>query len=254
MTNTKANTKTPNPIIKTIKNSLIYRLPSLPNESSESLDGSDWPETQDVYDSLLKAYDLPDLPNIESQSTSDISNQIKRTIDDASDGDAIKALYAKLFVETARSLSIPEYILLQSIIFLEYNWVSLPETPTDLGGGLTTQNAPVELDLNIISKLLQIKQDALCKLIVSMITKIPLLKTIINDNILTEAISLHTSLKLEEAENAENAENVEEEDISNNKVAEKYSMIQTLLIRGRLIKNFTGLCKTASELKYIKNA
>lgn len=249
MQNTKANTKTTNPIIKTIKNSLIYRLPSLPNESSESLDGSDWPDTQDVYDSLLKAYDLPDLPDIESQSTSDISNQIKRTIDDASDGDAIKALYAKLFVETARSLSIPEYILLQSIIFLEYNWVSLPETPTDLGGGLTTQNAPVELDLNIISKLLQIKQDALCKLIVSMITKIPLLKTIINDNILTEAISLHTSLKLEE---------VEEEDLSNNdtnnKVAEKYSMIQTLLIRGRLIKNFTGLCKTASELKYIKNA
>lgn len=233
------------PIIKTIKNSLIYRLPSLPNEANESFDGQD---VYDVYDSLLKAYDLPDEPNIESQSdlgTSDMPNQIKRTIDDASDGDAIKALYAKLFVETARSLSIPEYILLQSIIFLEYNWVSLPETPTDLGGGLTTQNAPVELDLNIISKLLQIKQDALCKLIVSMITKIPLLKTIINDNILSEAISLHTSLKLEE---------VEEEDISNNKVAEKYSMIQTLLIRGRLIKNFTGLCKTASELKYIKNA
>lgn len=226
------------PIIKTIKNSLIYRLPSLPTDDTTS-------EGQDVYDSLLKAYDLPDEPNIESQSTSDISNQIKRTIDDASDGDAIKALYAKLFVETARSLSIPEYILLQSLIFLEYNWVSLPETPTDLGGGLTTQNAPIELDLSIISKLLQIKQDALCKLIVSMITKIPLLKTIINDNILSEAISLHTSLKLEE---------VEEEDISNNKVAEKYSMIQTLLIRGRLIKNFTGLCKTASELKYIKNA
>lgn len=229
----------PKPIIKTIKNSLIYRLPSETPESSEC---------PDVYDSLLKAYDLPNIsdePNIESQSTSDISNQIKRTIDDASDGDAIKALYAKLFVETARSLSIPEYILLQSIIFLEYNWVSLPETPTDLGGGLTTQNAPIELDLSIISKLLQIKQDALCKLIVSMITKIPLLKTIINDNILSEAISLHTSLKLEE---------VEEEDISNNKVAEKYSMIQTLLIRGRLIKNFTGLCKTASELKYIKNA
>lgn len=243
------NTKHTKPIIKTIKNSLIYRLPSLPSlpsgtsESSESQDGHDG---QDVYDSLLKAYDLPDLPNIESQSTSDIPNQIKRTIDDASDGDAIKALYAKLFVETARSLSIPEYILLQSIIFLEYNWVSLPETPTDLGGGLTTQNAPVELDLNIISKLLQIKQDALCKLIVSMITKIPLLKTIINDNILTEALALHTSLKLEEVE--------ESEDISNNKVAEKYSMIQTLLIRGRLIKNFTGLCKTASELKYIKNA
>lgn len=220
-----------NNTIKTIKSSLAYRLP---NESSDGLD---------VYDSLLKAYDIPD---VESQSTSDISTQIKRTIDDASDGDAIKALYAKLFVETARSLSIPEYILLQSIIFLEYNWVALPETPTDLGGGLTTQNAPVNLDLNIISKLLQIKQDALCKLIVSMITKIPLLKTIINDNILTEAISLHTSLKLEEAEN--------EEDISNNRVAEKYSMMQTLLIRGRLIKNFTGLCKTASELKYIKNA
>lgn len=222
-----------NNTIKTIKSSLAYRLP---NESSDGLD---------VYDSLLKAYDIPDIPDVESQSTSDISNQIQRTIDDASDGDAIKALYAKLFVETARSLSIPEYILLQSIIFLEYNWVALPETPTDLGGGLTTQNAPVNLDLNIISKLLQIKQDALCKLIVSMITKIPLLKTIINDNILTEAISLHTSLKLEEAEN---------EDISNNKVAEKYSMMQTLLIRGRLIKNFTGLCKTASELKYIKNA
>lgn len=238
------NTK---PIIKTIKNSLIYRLPSLPTDdtTSESQD------VYDVYDSLLKAYDLPDEPNIESQSTSDISNQIKRTIDDASDGDAIKALYAKLFVETARSLSIPEYILLQSIIFLEYNWVSLPETPTDLGGGLTTQNAPVELDLNIISKLLQIKQDALCKLIVSMITKIPLLKTIINDNILSEALALHTSLKLEEAENVEE---LGEEDLSNNKVAEKYSMIQTLLIRGRLIKNFTGLCKTASELKYIKNA
>lgn len=234
MTNTK-------PIIKTIKNSLIYRLPSLPNEADESLDGSD---TQDVYDSLLKAYDEPNIAD--EPDTSDMPNQIKRTIDDASDGDAIKALYAKLFVETARSLSIPEYILLQSIIFLEYNWVSLPETPTDLGGGLTTQNAPVELDLNIISKLLQIKQDALCKLIVSMITKIPLLKTIINDNILSEAISLHTSLKLEEVE--------ESEDISNNKVAEKYSMIQTLLIRGRLIKNFTGLCKTASELKYIKNA
>lgn len=239
------STKAPNPIIKTIKNSLIYRLPNLPTDDTTS-------EGQDVYDSLLKAYDLPDEPNIdsvESQSdlgTSDISNQIKRTIDDASDGDAIKALYAKLFVETARSLSIPEYILLQSIIFLEYNWVSLPETPTDLGGGLTTQNAPIELDLNIISKLLQIKQDALCKLIVSMITKIPLLKTIINDNILSEALALHTSLKLEEVE--------EQDDISNNKVAEKYSMIQTLLIRGRLIKNFTGLCKTASELKYIKNA
>lgn len=241
------NNKAPNPIIKTIKNSLIYRLPSLPTDDTTS-EGHDVYDGQDVYDSLLKAYDLPDEPNIESQSTSDMPNQIKRTIDDASDGDAIKALYAKLFVETARSLSIPEYILLQSIIFLEYNWVSLPETPTDLGGGLTTQNAPVELDLNVISKLLQIKQDALCKLIVSMITKIPLLKTIINDNILTEALALHTSLKLEEAEN------VEEEDLSNNKVAEKYSMIQTLLIRGRLIKNFTGLCKTASELKYIKNA
>lgn len=232
MSTTKPTTKASNPIIKTIKNSLIYRLPK-DDVTSES---------QDVYDSLLKAYDVPD---ILENSTKDISNQINRTIDNASDGDAIKALYAKLFVETARSLSIPEYILLQSIIFLEYNWVSLPETPTDLGGGLTTQNAPIELDLSIISKLLQIKQDALCKLIVSMITKIPLLKTIINDNILTEAISLHTSLKLEE---------VETEDFSDNKVAEKYSMIQTLLIRGRLIKNFTGLCKTASELKYIKNA
>lgn len=234
------NTKHPKPIIKTIKNSLIYRLPSEVYDDISS-------ENPDVYDSLLKAYDLPAEPNIANeQNTSDISNQIKRTIDDASDGDAIKALYAKLFVETARSLSIPEYILLQSIIFLEYNWVALPETPTDLGGGLTTQNAPVELDLNVISKLLQLKQDALCKLIVSMITKIPLLKTIINDNILSEALALHTSLKLEEVE--------ETEDLSNNKVAEKYSMIQTLLIRGRLIKNFTGLCKTASELKYIKNA
>ena len=131
-------------------------------------------------DRIEKLYETPFVDSIE-----DVPNPERLARDS-------QLVITRLFIDSLMVLSFEEFSTIQAVLAIQQHWDSRPFPAYDSGGD-SKQHPPVPLRLNLLEKMLDTDKSKLASLMASAIAKLPVLKLLIGQEILSDIDAAETS-------------------------------------------------------------